>query len=550
MAVISLKNFSGVAPRITPNKLGPEMAQTADNVRLLAGTLSSWNTSNTVASGFASGATSTIYRYGIDLTSDTQYWFHWTADVDVVKGALSGDQTERTYFTHPTLGARMTYNSLAVGLVGGSGDYPWASRPLGIPAPTSAPSGAVTTEGDTSVTAESRVYVYTFISELGEEGPPSDVSNIVTIHAEGGVTTLSGLQTTPPTGYSGYITGKRIYRTLPGSLSTEFQFVDEIPISQATYADSVAGSALGEVIPSVNWYPPVSGAFGLTQMANGIMLVFKGYDIYPSEAYIPSAYPPGYSLSVDFPIVGAAAAGTTAVIATTGHPYLLTGSDPSALSLVKLEDPQACVSKRSIASVSGGVMYASPDGLIFVSVTGQVNNMTAGLFSRKEWQALVPSSIHGYYHDGRYHGFYNNGTVARGFIFDPSQGTGAFTFTDTYATAGYSDLVQDALFLKVGTNIVKWNSSSTPTTFVWRSAIFEAPSPVNIGCAKVVAKSYPVTFTLVADGVTRHTQTVANSSPFRMPSGYRAKFFEIQLSGTNEVLSAHIANSIEELAGV
>lgn len=548
MAVISLTKFSGVAPKLSPNKLPPELAQIASNVRLLAGTLDSWTTPLTVLSGLAAGAFSTIYRFGQDLTSDTQYWFHWTVDVDMIKGAIANDQTERTYFTHPTLGPRMTYNTLA--LTGGSGDYPWGSYPLGVPAPTVAPVAAVGTEGDTSTTAEARVYVYTFVTSLGEEGPPSPPSNSLTIHPDGGVAALSGMAAAAPAGYSGYITAKRVYRTLSGSLSTEFQFVDEIPIGQSTYSDSIPGADLDEVIPSVQWYPPPSTAFGIVQMANGITLVFDGYDVYPSEAYIPSAYPPGYSLAVDYPIVGGAAVGTTAFVLTTGFPYLVTGSDPSAMSLVKLESPQACVSKRSIAAADGGVLYASPDGLIYITGTGQVSNVTASFFSRREWQALVPSSIHGYYHEGRYHGFYNNGVTQRGFIFDPSQGAAAFTFVDTYATAGFTDTVQDALYLKVGTNIVKWSADNDKMTYTWRSGIIEMAAPENKACAQVVAKSYPATFKLYADGVLKHTQTVANSDPFWLPSGYRARYYEIELSGTAEILSVHVADNMEELGSV
>lgn len=548
MAVISLTNFSGVAPRVSPNKLSPGVAQTADNVRLLAGTLDAWTASLPVVSGLSAGATSTIYRFGQDLTSDTQYWFHWTADVDVVKGVIANDQTERTYFTHPSLGPRLTYNTLA--LTGGSGDYPYASYPLGVPAPTAAPVASIQTEGDTDTTAEVRVYVYTYVTSLGEEGPPSPPSNLLTIHPNGGIAALASMSSVAPSGYSGYITAKRIYRTLSGSLSTEYQFVDEIPLAQSTYTDSIPGEDLDEVIPSVQWFPPPSTAFGIVQMANGITVVFNGYDIYPSEAYIPSAYPPGYSLAVDYPIVGGAAVGTTTFVLTTGFPYIMTGSDPSAMSLVKLESPQSCVSKRSIAALDGGVMYASPDGLIYITGTGQVTNVTAQLFSRKEWQALVPSSIHGYYHDGRYHGFYNNGSQQRGFIFDPAQGTGALTFVDTYATAGFTDMVQDALYLKVGTQIVKWGADNDKLSYTWRSGIFEMPSPVNKACAQVVAKSYPATFKLYADGALKYTKTVASDDPFWLPAGYLARFYEVELSGSAEVLAVHVADNMEELGGV
>jgi hypothetical protein len=548
MAVISLPKFSGVAPRVAPNKLTPEMAQVAENVRLLAGTLSSWKQPVTVASGFTPANQSTIYRFGQDLISDTQYWFHWTVGVDVVKGAISNDQTERTFFLHPTEGLRQTNNSLA--LVGGSGDFPRNSVPLGVAAPTLTPGVAIATQGDQDSPLETRIYAFTFVTSLGEESAPSPVSPPIDVRTGGGTVTVSNLGTAAPSGFVGYITGKRIYRTLSGNLRTEFQLVDEIPIAQATYTDTISSTQLDEVIPTATWLPPPSDLVAMAQMANGILVVFTKYDVCPSEAYVPYAYPLDYQLAVDFPIVGAAAVGSSAVVLTTGQPYLLTGSDPSAMSLIKLESQQACVSKRSIAAVDGGVIYASPDGLIFVSGTGQVSNMTEQLFSRDEWQALVPSSMHGYFHDGRYHGFYNAGLVQRGFVFDPRQGAAAFTFVDTYATAGYSDLVQDALYLKVNNNIVKWDAGSTRTSYTWRSAVFELTTPTNPACAQVVARSYPVTFRLFSDGTLRHTQTVANADPFWLPSGYRTRFVEVEIAGTAEVLSVHVASSPQELKQV
>ena len=547
MAVLSLKKFSGIAPRVSPYKLSPEMAQTANNVRLLKGTLASWNSPLNVATVAIAGPTSTIYRFGQSQTSDTQYWLNWTADVNVVKGAISGDAAEKTYFTHPTLGARYTDSTL---VTTGTGDYPQSSRKLGYPSPVGAPIAAVTTEGDTESLTETRVYVYTYVSDTGDEGPPSAPSNLIDTHILDSTVTLTNLGTTAPADYTGHITAKRIYRTLSGSLSTDYQLVDEIPISQGTYADSKLGTDLGETIETVDWSAPPNGAFGITQMANGIMLVFKGYDIYPSESYVPYAYPAKYSVSVDYPIVGGAAIGTSAVILTNGHPYLLMGSDPSALSLVKLEAPQACSSKRSIAATDSGVMYASPDGLMMVSGSGQVVNVTAPLFSRDEWQDLNPSSMHGYFHDGRYFCFYDTGTTQAGFIFDPAQGTGAFTTLDFYATAGYSDLIQDGLYLKTGASIVKWHATSTPLAYTWKSGKIETTSPTNPACAQVVAVTYPVTFKLYADDVLKHTQSVASKDIFWLPSGYRANFLEVELTGSAEVLSVQVADSPQELKGL
>jgi hypothetical protein len=235
-------------------------------------------------------------------------------------------------------------------------------------------------------------------------------------------------------------------------------------------------------------------------MANGITLVFKGYDVYASEAYLPYAYPTAYRQTLEYAIVGAKAVGTSAVICTLGHPYLLTGSDPSAMSLVKLDSPQACLSKLSIAAVAGGVMYASPDGLVYITQTGDVQVLTAALFTREDWQALNPASMRGFFQDGRYFGSYLREGQRQGFIFDPAQGEGAFTTTTLVPEAGFADITQDALFFRIGTEILKWNAGTAKMTYIWRSNVVELSKPSNPACAQVVANGYPVVFKFYADG--------------------------------------------------
>lgn len=541
--LIKLDRFFGVAPKVSPRKLGPGMAQLAINLDLTSFTLKPYLDYGTVVAGLADASPSTIYRFGQDLVSDTLYWFHWTDDVDVVKGAISGDQTERTYFTHPVDGPRVTNNTLA--LTGGAGDYPWNSHKLGVPEPILTPSAAVLVAG--SGDDEDRVYVFTYVTAFGEEGPPSPPSTALTVKTTGSTTRLSNLGTTAPVGYDN-VTAKRIYRTVSGNLSTNFQLVDEIPIAQDIYDDLISNEAVAnnELIQTLTYLPPPDSAFGIIQMANGITVLFDGYDVLPSEAYLPYAYPAQYRDAVDFPVVGAAAIGSSAAILTTGNPYLLTGSDPSAMSLNKLDSTQSCASKRSIASVDGGVIYASPDGLMLVTASGEVRNLTEKLFDHKTWQAMLPTTMHGYWHDGKYVGFYGG---TGGFIFDPSKGLEAsFVMLDFYASAGYTDLLQDALYLKVGTNIVRWQSAGTDMAAKWKSGIAELPKPWNPACAKVRATQYPVTFKLHVDGVLKHTQTVANADPFWLPGGYLGELLQVEMDVTaGEVTVIALADSPQEL---
>jgi len=219
--------------------------------------------------------------------------------------------------------------------------------------------------------------------------------------------------------------------------------------------------------------------------------------------------------------------------------------------LVKLDYPQACVSKRSIVAFTGGVAYASPDGIIFVSTSGQVTNVTESLFNRNAWQALVPSSISAFMWDGKYFGFYNTGATTGGFVLDPAENDAAFSFLDTYATGGYCDLIQDALYLKVGTEIVKWTGGSSVMSCTWRSGVYEYTKPVNPSCAEVRATTYPLTFKLYADGALKHTQTVLDSGLFWLPGGYMADTIDVEITVPDgEVTAIFVANTVNELQGV
>jgi hypothetical protein len=540
MTTLAFRSFSGVAPRLTPYRLPMHMAQVASNIDLVSRTSQPFKQPLSVSTGYTPNALSSIYRFGQDLISDTQYWFHFAGfDVDFVKGAIAQDQTERTYFSG--FGApKVTDNTL--GLVGGP-PYPADYYTLGVPAPTVKPNVDVTGAGTGD--AEARAYVYTYVSGWGEESAPSPASDVDDVQS-GQTVTISAMQTGPAGDYN--VTAKRVYRSVTGSAGTLYYFVKEIPIGDVSTVDNV--TTLGEPLQTEGWVPPPSNSYGMTQMANGITLLFDGYDVCPSVQYAPYAYPVGYRQSTDYKIVGGKAFGNQAVVCTVGNPYFVTGMAPDSLALQKIEFPQGCVSKRSIVAVPGGVVYASPDGLVFIGADGSARLATEGLLARKDWQALNPESIHAYLWNNRYVGFYDTGIVQGGFLFEPKEQDAAFSFIDTYATAGYADLLQDELYLKITSEIHKWNAGASAMTGTWRSGVQSLGRDENMAVARVRAVTYPVTLKLYADGVLKHTQSVADQKPFRLPGDYRARQYEVEISGANEVYEAVVASSLDELVRV
>ena len=544
MAVIRYAGFSGENRAINPVLLPETVGVASRNQKPGRGDLRPWKSPLTVAASTA--GRQTIYRMGRDIDNDAQYWLSWTTAVNVVRGFDANDTTEQTFYTGDGI-PKFTDNILGLA----TAPYPTTSRPMGIPAPVGAPTVTGTNSGATSPVIEYYYYVYTYVSTAGWESAPSPVSALVT-RDNLGSTSISGFSSVPSGNYD--INRIRIYRTQGSSTGTDFYFLGEISIATSSTTDN--NQTLGEVLSTNFWFPapgiPTGGATSITEptlsnltaMWNGMMSGISGNSVRICEPYTPYAWPPTYEIiPPDSKPVGLGVFGQTLLVLTTGRPLVAQGSTPDGMDQKPLEINQACVAARSIVSMGTGVAWASEDGLCWLGQDG-ARVITSGVMLREDWQALVPSSIIGKMYEGMYLGSYNDGSGRKGFIIDPSGG--GIYFLDVGYEAMYFDSLKDQLYVLNGANIGKWDAG-TALTYRSRSKPFRQGVPINFAAAVVVANAYPVTFRLYADGVLKHTQTVADRNPFRLPSGYRAFEFQIELEGSNPVQDAAIATSIEEL---
>ena len=286
---------------------------------------------------------------------------------------------------------------------------------------------------------ESRVYVYTWVSELGEEGPPSPPSAIVTIPTDGDVT-ISAFEAAPTVQRN--ITNMRIYRANTGTSVSEFQFVAEIPEPSAPFLDNISDLDLGEVLQSASWDPPSATMEGIVALPNGVLAGFDGKNVCFSEPYFPHAWPPEYIVAVDHDVVGLGVLPQGTLVLTNGTPYMVIGNHPRAFSLRHFEFAQSCSSKKSIINTKDSVIYASPDGLVKIGAGGfQV--ITDKHFQKRDWNDLLdPTSIDGNWHDGRYFGFHTSG----GIVFDPFDDSIGLTTIDDTSAASYVDAETDKLY--------------------------------------------------------------------------------------------------------
>lgn len=538
--LLRIANFSGIAPQADPHLIANNQAQTAINCRFMGGVVNAYKSLRVVTADPVPGRSKSIYRFGQAETDEAKFWFTFNKDTDVAKSQIAADTEERTYFTDGVLPKKTNYAAA----VGGSGaTYPHNSYQTAVPSPTSTPVISIYA-GDGSGTAETRYYVYTYVTAWNEESIPSAVSLPLDVKS-GQVVRITGL--TPPTTGNYDIRFIRIYRTASGAKATDYQFVAEIPVSTNIYDDAVLQENLGEVCPSIDYDAPPNELQGLINLPNGMQAAFKGNDVYFSETYRPFTFPSKYILALDYPIVGLGLYGTNLIAVTKGNPYVITGISPDAMSSQKMDLQQACVSKRSIVSMGYGVMYASPDGLVIVNESASV--ITSSIYSKREWQPYLPETITACQYEGRYYAFKSGGG---GLILDPDGGNPIVTTHNLTVTAAFNDLQRDGLYLAGDGNISRWDDHATTyIPYTWKSKVFETPKQMNFAWAQVlVSDTLPVTLNVYADHVLKHSHVITDDKPFRLPSGFKSKYWEVELTGTGSVRAVLLAESIKELQQV
>ena len=548
MTGFRLQTFGGKAPKISDRLLPEDMATVATNTRLDSGRLDPWKANASasitpVASYTISAATKTLFRYSSSI------WIGSNEDINIVRSPIAEDPHERLYVSG--IGGSSGYPRMTTAAIVGNNTY----YRLGIPKPGNFDSVSVT--GSTSVsdteTPQSRSYIFTYVSAYGEEGPPNDalISQIVSVYSDQSVTV--DFPANPSGAFN--LANKRLYRTDADGI---FRFVKTIAIGTDTYNDTDPDSVLGEEIPTSSFDAPPDETSsdhpdgplqGLISLPNGFLAGFAGQTVAFSEAFQPHAFPTAYRLTMKSDVVALAPLNTGVLVLTKEKPAVIQGVDPESMTMTEIDSTLSCVAKRSVVDMGSFVMYASPDGLV-AATDNSLQLATEGVLTRDQWQALVPSTIIAFAWEGHYIGFYNDGTESKGFIFDPRGGKNSYVKLDFHATAGFNDLENDELYLVVGGSVVKFAAhASSLLSYTWRSKSFFVPRPINPGVAKLNCESYSPnpTFKLFADGVQKYSVTVTNGDTFRLPSGYKANEFEVEISGSVSVNEVCVYESAEEI---
>lgn len=491
MPFLKLEGFSGISPRTGPALLAPNQAQVAKNVKLQSGELRPWRKSMlTYQCGLAD--THSIYRLE-NTAIGSSAWLEFALDTDVVPSPVADVSDFRVYYTDGTAPKKTNWN-LATTSGTGTKPFPNAAYNMGVPGPAAAPTLAKV--GGSGTIHEDRAYVYTYISTFGsvlEESAPSPAATILSVEPDASVT-VSAFSTAPTTAAGYNITAIRIYRSVTSATSAQYLYVGTVTVNPATgaasgsFSDTVAAANLGVALPSLYYTPPPATLQGLIAMPNGILAGFTGNQVWFSEPYLPHAWPVAYMMTVGAPIVGLGVFGQTLVVCTTQNPYLITGSQPGAMTQEKIPLPEPCVAKKSITSDQFGVLYASPNGLVSIA-PGTQDVISRALFTRDEWQTYSPTSMVGVIYQNMYIGFYQTGATKAALIIMRGDTPPLVTL----------DLASQAIFVaKTSANVyyvspldnVIYQLDADPvnnTYYEWMSKTFILPEPTNYAIAKVQA---------------------------------------------------------------
>jgi len=579
--IIDIPVFKGMAPGIGQHLLPEGWAVVAENVRLERGEIHP-----RAALALESTAVGNI---GSMLFFEEGWVTYTDAGRRFVRSPATTDP-QRLYMTRFAGGARIR---------AASNEYD-----MGVLEPTATPAGS--SSGGTGST-QTRVYVFTCVNSLGEEGPPSPASAEITSNEIGATVDLTNLNT-PDESATDHapIAAKRIYRTAVGaSGSVEYMYVDEILETATTYSDTKDDDALGEILPSIGWRKPPSDLMGLTSLPGGILGGFSGRQVRLSEPFYYHAWPDAYSHEIDFDIVSVESSGRTLYIFTTGPVYQMTVNDPASAVPEQLPGMTPCTYGAAVWKTTYGVVFASTDGLYLISPgRAAPTRMTASLYDETAWQEYKASSFFGAWYGGHLYVAYEKHAGEQGVLIVTGLGgeTPLLTTSDEVINAISANDDDGSLYVAKGTGLYKWEGNALLSMVGrWRSKEYVSLEPCNFAAAIIEAdftiavqlqevfslvlaanegvtggglgegmvSEYPfandafgvlvlhylpenntpggVIFRLYGDGELKHETTAFSSVPFTLPGEFQARRWFIEVEATTTIKRVAVAESIGEI---
>lgn len=554
---IKVSNFLGAFPRIHNTKLKDTAAETALNVDVSSGVLRPFyqlnfkqklNSIGSETKGFH------FYKF-----ANVEGFFQFPTNVDVAYSPIADDQYRRIYWSGDNRDNGHLLYSYTPKLTQGTIYNPSFWYRVGIPAPTIAPvlkeqSTTHTEEELEALGDEARIYVYTYVSETGEESAPSPASALIYSPHDQSTVTIDNLQTDTTASQGRILKYKRIYRSMTDSSgNADLYFVGQIAISATSFTDTVDGDALNtnDPLPSVNWDTPRQNMQGLGVTPKGVSYAFVDKFACFTEPYYPYVWPRDYEVTLQYDIVAMGHYENYILCATTATPFLISGIDPSSSSVDELPLNEACISKRSMVSMATCACYASPNGIV-MAYGSTAKLVSDAFFDKDTWTSLNPSSIHAVEHRGKYLFFYDNGTKQGAYLFDPKAvDFGIIELDIWFKVATRHHQTEQLFFLDNNNNVYLFDDTAAiKKPYTWRSKLFDVGGDgARLLACSVIADRYDnLTLKVYSNGELFYTKQVTSRKPFRLPNHSNRFDWQFEIVTTSQVREITLAESMLELS--
>lgn len=258
-------------------------------------------------------------------------------------------------------------------------------------------------------------YVARFVDDSGAEGPPSELSELMERKPDERLNITVSFDASVAASYR--MKKIRLYRSAGGTDGSDYFYLGEREItagaSSVVFQDDMPDSELSEPMPEYGNSPKLDGIAALT---GGFMAGFEGKNIWFSEPYLPHVWPSKYNQSVQFDVIGIAVRSNYLYVMTKGQLYAFVGDAPEQMTPLTLRFDMPCISRTSIAYVSGSIVYAGTTGLVVISNEGP-RIFSNAYFTTEQYKALgFENCLAAGEYDGKYFAVFERETLLFDFV--------------------------------------------------------------------------------------------------------------------------------------
>lgn len=560
--IIKLNTFKGQNKMYPAYAMPIELGQQAINTYIEDGTLTPMKNSTYFYledDVYVPTGTKGIYKHK-NVNTDEYEWHFFNSKTNVVRHPVGSDIHQRIYFVED---GKLKYKR-----------YAWPEVYDAI-APQPNPQNQLTVDISDGGTGDiTRFIAFTLVNNLGEETALSLTTSGTDNYLYGnyyitGLTETSNITVTwdenlivPGGGYYDTWVKIRFYMTPVTTQSEDYKFAGEAYISSQNITIENAGTDLSI---AENVSSPVRLTYddyttvtlrGVCKTSFGSIITWDAANIYISDMKHPYCFSALSTYSIESEILSINPFGTSFLVSTTTSPYVLTGTDPTAMITEKAEQARGCLNKDCIVDMDSFICVPTDEGIYKIG-TGVFELATKSMFTSASWKRIIGDGaylVEATQYKNLYLLYLSTGnTLVFDFI------NGFFWELDYEIRCGYYDKLEQKLYYTIDgvpdTRLLVFNNADNAyiynvKTYSYKTGKIMLNTPVNFKYVRVFADSYVGSITINAydSGILKFSRDISSDDIVKIPS-IRFNEAEIEIVSNVVINFINISTTLEEMLG-